>query len=456
MIISEKFKDKTYLVLGLGITGIGAVKALSKSGAKVYGWDDSPEKVSQGKQESEGLAIFTHPKELNWQEIDALILSPGIPTNGERKHPVVSLAEGLQKPIMTDIDLLYLAYPNAKYIGITGTNGKSTTTALVGHILKNHGYDAQVGGNIGKSVLEFTPADENTFYVIETSSYQLEILKDAKFDVCIFLNITPDHLDRHLNFENYFQAKAKIFEHQKRDGISIINIDIPELQLVRASLLNCISFSTSNSDADVSFIGSSLNDIQKGFSVDLSSLSNLPGEHNKENIQAAYCACKLYNISPKEIIESVRSFEGLPHRMQKIHECRDIQFINDSKASNSVSTEKALQCFKNIHWIVGGLPKSEGLANLSKDLLPNVKTAYLIGEAEDNFAKFMDAAGVKYKKCGNLNNAILNIKENATAGDNVLLSPACASFDQFKNFEHRGEVFCKLVKEHFQDNDNKQ
>jgi len=451
MIISDKFKDKTYLVLGLGKTGIGAVRSLSKSGAKVFGWDDAPEKVEHGKQESEGLASFVHPKDLNWSEIDAVVLSPGIPTMGEKKHHVVALAEALNKEMITDIDLLYIAHPHAKYICITGTNGKSTTTALIGHILKKHGLNAQIGGNIGTSVLALEPATEDSIYVIEASSFQLEILKYAKFDVTIFLNITPDHLDRHLTFENYFAAKAKVFEHQKPDGISIINIDIPELQIVQASLLNCISFSTTNDNADCSFVGKELHDLHKGFSANLSNLQNLPGEHNKENLLAAYCTCKHYGIQPKQIIEYIQSFEGLEHRMQTILAYDSVKFINDSKASNGVSTTQALKCFKNIHWIVGGLAKSDGLSTIPLELLPNVKTAYLIGSAEEDFAKFMEDAGVDFKKCGNLNNAILNIKENLTSGDNVLLSPACASFDQFKNFEHRGQVFSNLVKEHFQD-----
>lgn len=456
MIISSKFKDKTYLVLGLGKTGIGAIKSLAKSGAEVFGWDDNPKQIEIAKGETDGLATFTHPKELNWQEIDAIVLSPGIPTSGENKHHVVSLAEALEKPMLSDIDLLYIANPHAKIIAITGTNGKSTTTALIGHILKTKYNNVFVGGNIGKSVLEFDEGDKNSIYVIEMSSFQLEISKYIKFDVSIFLNITPDHIDRHGSFENYFAAKAKIFELLKPEGLGIINIDFPELEILRASLINSIAFSTSDPNADTSFIDNNLNDLQKGFSEEIEDLTNLPGEHNKENILAAYSACEYLGIEPKQIIKAIKSFPGLDHRIKTIYKMGEVLFIDDSKATNAQSTENALKCFERIHWIVGGIAKEGGLDSINKEILFNVKTAYLIGSAENDFAKFMEANNIDYKRCGNLNRALEMVKNNLNEHDVVLLSPACASFDQFKNFEHRGQVFQKLVIEHFGQNETKQ
>lgn len=453
MITSDKFKNKTYLVLGLSRTGIGAIKSLAKSGANVFGWDDNLEKIENAKEQSDGLATFTHPKELNWQEIEAVILSPGIPTKGEKKHHVVALAEALGKTLLSDIDLLYLANPEAKYIAITGTNGKSTTTALIAHILSTNGKNVHVGGNIGRSVLEFDVVDSNGFYVIETSSFQLEILKYAKFDVAVFLNISPDHLDRHLNFENYFAAKAKIFEHLKPNGISIVNVDVEGLNIISVGLLNNTSFSITNPNADINFIENSLNDLQKGFSQKLDGIANLPGEHNKENILAAYATCKNFGVEPKKITKAIRSFPGLDHRIKTILKRDEISFIDDSKATNGQSAEKALKCFQNIHWIVGGKAKTDGLNSINKSAFSNVKIAYLIGSTENEFAKFMENNNIEYKRCGNINKALEFMKNDLVSGDNVLLSPACASFDQFKDFEHRGRAFQKLVKEHFNSNE---
>lgn len=448
MIVSEKFKNKTYLVFGLGRTGLGAIKSLAKSGAKVFGWDDNAKNIEDAKLETDGSAVFLHPKDINWSEIDHIVLSPGIPFQEGHEHEVVALARALNKSIISDIDLLNQACPDATYIGITGTNGKSTTTALVGHILKEAGKTVQVGGNIGKAVMELDPLGEGDFYVLELSSYQLDLMNNVRINIAAFINITPDHLDRHITFENYLAAKLKIFNTQGVDDTAIISLDYPDTKLMHSTMGNTVSFSIVDREADICTEGAMLTDRLTGFSTILGSLQYLPGSHNLENIAVAYAISTTVGLSPKEIVSFIKSFKGLKHRMQTVLEKDGVRFINDSKATNANSVEKALNCFDKVYWIAGGMPKSDGISSLAPQFA-KIKHAYLIGQAQEEFAKVLSSHNVEFDKCGTLDKALEMIKKEKLEEGVILFSPACASFDQYKDFEHRGEVFEKLVNEKF-------
>lgn len=448
MITSAAFKDKTYLVFGLGRTGLAAIKSLGKSGARVFAWDDKQENIEKAKEVADGMVQFVHPKDLKWQEIDEIVLSPGIPFLPGKEHQVVALARALNKPIVSDIDLLYQACPEATYIGITGTNGKSTTTALIGHILKENKKDVQVGGNIGIPVMELEIKGSEGIYVLELSSFQLDITKTARMNIVAFINISPDHIDRHGSFENYLSAKMKIFANQSMEDVAIISHDYPETKIIHSTMGNTVSFSTVDREADICTEGNNLTDRVSGFSGSLGNLPYLPGVHNLENVAAAYAAATSYGIAPKDAVAAIKTFKGLKHRIQTVLEIDDLKFVNDSKATNANSVEKALRCFDKVYWIVGGLPKSDGITPLIPEF-KRIEHAYLIGQAQDEFAKVLIANDVKFDKCSTLDNALETIKKSGVKSGVVLFSPACASFDQFKDFEHRGDVYIKLVNEKF-------
>jgi len=441
MIVSKKFQNRTYYVVGLGRTGIGAVNALLKSGASIFAWDDNAENRSYiaGSE-----AKLIEPSIVQWKNIDCVVLSPGIPTIGPKVHEVVRLAKENSVPITSDLDLLYEACPNATYVGITGTNGKSTTTALVGHILKECRKKVCVGGNIGLSVMELEELEEDGFYVIEASSYQLDITRNVRFNFAALLNITPDHLDRHLNMENYVAAKARIFSNQLVGDAAIISKDYEQTRVLikKLKLPTVVSALTA---ADVFIEKRIIHDGPAQY--DLNDMTYLPGKHNEENILAAYTICKKTGIKPEEIIAAIKTFKGLAHRIESVLEKDGLKFINDSKATNADAAQKALECFNEIYWIVGGVDKSDGIDSLMP-LMHKVKKAYLIGNAQERFADTLDQASCAYKKCGTLEAALLEIKKDTREGV-VLLSPACASFDQFKDFEDRGDIFKKLVLKHF-------
>lgn len=429
MIVSDIFKDKSYYVFGLGRTGKAVTNSLMKSGALVTVWDNNPGNINIMSEK----CSKTPPNETDWANIDFLVLSPGVPIIGDNKNEVVTYAEDHGVEIISDFDLLYQACPDAQYVGITGTNGKSTTTALLGHVLKNSGIKAQIGGNIGIPVMELDMTDSSGIFVLEASSYQLDITKHLKFNIAAIINITPDHLDRHLTFENYLNAKKRIFSGAKH---TISSIDYPELE-------NCsnIKFSKSK-DADYSLLNGILKDDNTSF--DFQDLKFLPGEHNAENILTAFIICKKLGVSTEIIEKHIKAFQGLPHRMELVLEKDGIKFINDSKATNADAAEKALKCFENIYWIVGGKSKVDGITPLVP-LMHKVKRAYLIGESQDAFATIFESANCSYQKVGTIENALKQIKDDNITSGVVLLSPACASFDQFKDFEARGNAFKKLV-----------
>ena len=416
-------KDKEVGVFGLGKAGSGTVKALEASGAKIVVWDDN---VSS----PHSLEMEQWP----WKELSYLILSPGIPFTHPKPHKVVILAQQNNVPIICDIELLYLSKPQARFVGITGTNGKSTTTALIGHIIRAAGIPCEVGGNIGISALELSPLNKDGIYVIETSSYQLDLLDKTRFNVAILLNITPDHLDRHGDMEGYMKAKKRIFRNQKAEDFAIIGIDNTITKTIaepKPSASQVISISASG----------------KVDELGLGKLPYLPGMHNKENIAAAYAACSALGIDHAKIIAAIQSFKGLAHRMERVAEKNGTLFINDSKATNAEAAEKALLSYeKPILWIAGGKAKEGGIEAL-KPLFQKIEHAFLIGDATELFARTLEQNNVSYSRCGTLDKAVkeAHAKARTLKKATILLSPACASFDQFKNFEERGEIFSKLV-----------
>jgi UDP-N-acetylmuramoylalanine--D-glutamate ligase len=446
MIICNKFSDKTIYVAGLGKTGLGAVKSLLASSAKVYAWDDNPTVRNDCVLKYNDLQIVS-PNDLNWKQIDFLLPTPGMPTLKGKEHDAIKYAMQNNVKIISDIDILYMACPEAGFIAITGTNGKSTTTALIGHVFTECGVKTEVGGNIGISVLELEPLHKDQIFVLELSSYQLDLLSSAKFDVAILLNITPDHLEHHGTMENYINAKFKIFRNQKQYDKAIISVDYQEHLALISKLQAPLGFSTKN-PTDIYIRNRIIIDNINNLKFDLSDYKLLPGEHNEENIAAAYAACISMGLNPEKIVKAIKTFKGLAHRIELVLEKNGVKFINDSKATNAASVEKAFNCFDTLYWIAGGLPKTDGIHPL-RPLLQKVKHAFLIGKAQDEFAEVLSKERIPYTKAFTLENALDNLKKFELSNCVVLLSPACASWDQFKSFEHRGDEFKRLVIEKF-------
>lgn len=431
----NKYKNQNVAVFGLGKTGLSVINALMKSGARIYAWDDNKEQIANVKMMYRECN-FIHPKEYNWHEIRTLILSPGVPISYPTPHWIVKLARSVNCKIKSDIELfLEVKATNQKVIGVTGTNGKSTTVSLIGHVLKSAGKKLAIGGNLGVPVLELERDAE--IYVIEFSSFQLELMNKINVDIAVLLNITPDHIDRHGSMENYIATKLKLINSSE---IAVIGCDneitadvfnkftgnkIP----ISASMLPSLSSQCPNTG------------IQPGHVSDMK--INLIS--NAENIAAAYAVCKLLKIDNNTIIDGVKSFPGLKHRNELLGKIENVFFVNDSKATNAKSSEKAILSYKNIYWIVGGRSKEGGIESLSKHFT-RIRKAFLIGESTEAFANVMGNK-VDYMKCYDLENAFklafegaINSKEEVT----ILLSPACSSFDQWKNFEERGDTFCTM------------
>jgi UDP-N-acetylmuramoylalanine--D-glutamate ligase len=453
-------KGKNIVVFGLGKAGMASVKSLSNGGAFITASDDSKDSMLALDSQKIANVKIEYYNLINWNIVDILVLSPGVPFTHPKPHPVVIAAQKENCPVICDIELLYLANKKANFIGITGTNGKSTTTALTGHILKNSGTKTQVGGNIGIPALNLENLSDDGNYVIEMSSYQLDLVTQTKFNIAVWLNITPDHIDRHGDIEGYIKAKKRIFQNQGKDDVAVIGVDDVFSENVyndlkkQAKISHIIPVSVDKILPDgVSIIngvnGVLVDNIDKKIEIKLGELKKLQGKHNAQNIAMAYVACKYSGVDSENFLKGVRSFDGLPHRMQYITEKNGVLYINDSKATNAEAASKALGTFKNIYWIAGGVSKAGGIEPL-QEYFPKIKHAYLIGAAQDEFATTLDGK-VLYSKCGDLKNAFMKAKKDAeNSGENnsvVLLSPACASFDQWSNFEVRGSAFVGYVNE---------
>lgn len=449
---------KTYLVHGLARSGMACVDFLLQSNHRVYVLDSDPEKMALACEK--GAQVWGDVSSCNTSPsrgevfadmsfLTAVIQSPGIPLS----HPIAQQAIDANVRLMGDVDLFRETYPTARIIGITGTNGKSTTTTLIGHILKEAGIPVAVGGNVGVPVMSLPKLPSDGIYVLELSSYQLEISTCLSLDYAVWTNITPDHLDRHGTLEDYVYAKMKIFASKENPPISMISIDdeyslqvYDEMNEAHPGYLIPISV-TRPLLGGIFVLDGLLVDATGGERLvvgDLSKLVYLKGQHNHQNIALAYGVTRAAGLDPAVIMQGVESFKGLAHRQEIVRVLDKVTFVNDSKATNADAASQALTAFDEIYWIVGGVAKSDGIESLLP-ILGGVKKAYLIGESSASFAKTLDGH-LDYVHCGDMEAAIKQAyADAATLGGVVLLSPACASFDQYRDFEHRGDAFRACV-----------
>ena len=452
------FNGKTVAVFGLARSGISAGRALKSGGAEVVGWDDKAE--ARDAAATAGISVRDLGG-IDWREVAAFIVSPGVPLTHPAPHPLVVKAKEARTEIIGDVELFLRALARkdaaaqAKVVCVTGTNGKSTTTALIGHLLSLLGYDAEVGGNIGKPVLELAPPSARRAYVLELSSYQLDLTPSVKPDVAVLINITPDHLDRHGTMARYAAVKEKLFVRQRRGDVAVVGVDdAPSAEIcTRLSARGDVSVTAVSVGKalgrGVYVLDGKLYDASGATSrevQDLRALARLPGAHNWQNAAMAYAAVRSLVKDPGEIGGAMASFPGLAHRIELVGRIGHVRFVNDSKATNAEAAARALGCYDNVYWIAGGRPKEGGIESL-RPFFPRLKRTYLIGEAADAFASTLGGE-VAHVKAGTLEAALrLAAKEAEGARGSeavVLLSPACASFDQFRDFEQRGAEFKRV------------
>lgn len=453
MILLPFASGKIYGVVGLGKSGRATVASLLASGAQVLAWDDG--EAGRNAAQKEFSALVIKPiAEWNFSALTSLVMSPGILIS----HPAVMAAQKSSVEVIGDIELLYRAQPAATYVCITGTNGKSTTTTLIAHVLKACGKRVEVGGNLGTPALALAPLGVDGIYVLELSSYQLDLVRTTKFNTALLLNISPDHLDHHGNMENYVAAKMHIFDRMDADDIAIVGVDDTTCEAICRTLLHeteqlvlPIAASCTVTHGVYWANGALHNTLRDAAQVgDISGVKSLQGEHNGQNAAAAYAACLINGCGHADIIAAMQTYPGLAHRMEWLGEIGGVQFVNDSKATNADAAEKALKTYDDMYWILGGVAKEGGIAPLAQ-YFPKIRHAYLIGEAAADFVKTLEGQ-VSYTQCGTLDKAFDAAKKAATLAAQknpetrpcVLLSPACASFDQFANFEVRGAAFSKL------------
>ncbi len=460
MIKARTYEGQTLAVFGLGRTGITAALSLARGGATVWAWDDN--EAARAAAEKSGVTLKDLSR-ANWNDCNALVLSPGVPDKLPKPHWTALKAKEHDVPIICDIEIFaseVAAKPEnerPKIIAITGTNGKSTTTALIGHILQSCGKDVQIGGNIGRGVLDLNKMHAGMHYVIELSSYQLERTHSLRTNAAVFLNLSPDHLERHGDMKAYETAKRRIFDNQTSDDAIIIGVDSEPTKRICSevtaqngrrifpvSVKKCLGRGASVMKGKLY-----CNIHHKAVEIcDLSNAKALEGIHNHQNAAAAFAAVQSLGLDPKAIGEAILSFPGLAHRMETIGTVGPVRFVNDSKATNADAAKQALKSYDNIFWVAGGQSKSGGIEPLS-DLFGHISKAYLIGAAAPEFHKTLTKKKVDHKVSGELEKAILCATRDAMASKKpnpiVLLSPACASFDQFKSFETRGDAFRTYV-----------
>ncbi len=458
MIAARSFANQTVGVFGLARSGGASVRALKAGGAAVYAWDDNEALRNTAAQDGATVAPFGE-----WPRFKALILSPGVPLTHPKPHEVVLAARAIGAEVIGDMELFAreirptgATKSRSPVVAITGTNGKSTTTALIGHILSACGFTPEVGGNIGKPVLDLAAPNGRTVYVLEVSSYQVDLSPGLVPDVSVLTNITPDHIDRHGTLENYAAVKARLLEHTAKDGHVCIGVD----DALSASIYTRLSINGGAEAVPVSVgkvlgrgifvVDGTLYDAQGQRAtkvMDLSAAAHLPGAHNWQNAALAYAATKALVKDSRAIARAIESFTGLAHRMEDVGRVGKVRFVNDSKATNAEAAERALVCFPDIYWIAGGRAKEGGIESLSP-LFGRIRKAYLIGEAAKDFARTL--GDVPHEISGALDRAVAcafsDARNSSAPAPVVLLSPACASFDQFRDFEARGDAFRAMVK----------
>lgn len=455
MIPAASFQGRKVAVFGLARSGLAAVRALVAGGAEVLAWDD---KIPAREGAAAAGATVRYWGDWPWDDIAALVLSPGVPLYHPEPHDVVLRARECNIEVIGDIELFARTIRpdrdkpgRAPLIAITGTNGKSTTTALIGHILKSCGFDAQVGGNIGKPVLELEPPAAKTIYVLEVSSYQIDLSPGLVPDVGVLSNITPDHLDRHGTLESYALTKGRLLRGCSAGGVRVIGVDDAYCSAIFTALAASGRTTVPVSVGKVLSRGlfvldGELFDAQISHTTRLANLheaEHLPGVHNWQNAALAFAAVRTFVRNAENIATALYDFPGLRHRIELVGRLDKVRFVNDSKATNADAAAKALACFDDIFWIAGGRPKAGGLDGL-ESFFPRIRKAFLIGEAEEAFAEALRDK-VPVERCGTLDRAFAAAAaaaaQSSAEAPVVLLSPACASFDQFKDFESRGDAF---------------
>ena len=435
MITAKAFAGKHYAVYGLARSGLATADALLASGARVTAWDAKEEARAKAPANTEIADL----DEADLSQFDSLVVTPGLPLN---RHPIAKRARDAGVEIIGDIELFARARPELpphKVVGITGTNGKSTTTALIHHILKMADVPTTMGGNIGLPILAQDPLPEGGVYVLELSSYQIDLTQSLDCDVAVLLNITPDHLDRYESFQAYAASKARLFAMQSPENVAVV------------MLADGASAGVAHAAKSKYLIAAPVDDFGD---PEWPTLHNLParsqsgwptlqGPHNAQNAAAAIEAARTLGLPDEAIVEGFETYPGLPHRMERIREKDGVLFVNDSKATNPTATAPALAAYPSIRWILGGQAKTENLDECAPHF-GHVRSAYTIGEAGELFAKLL-APHMPVANCETLENALNHAAEDSQPGDTVLLSPACASFDQFRDFEQRGDRFRDLV-----------
>jgi UDP-N-acetylmuramoylalanine--D-glutamate ligase len=453
MIPARSFNGKRVALFGLGGSGLATAHALAEGGAEVLAWDDNPDSVAKAEQDRIPVGDL---RQADWTSFASCVLSPGVPLTHPKPHWTVELARAAGVEVIGDIELFARERtkraPKAPFIAITGTNGKSTTTALTAHIIKQSGRDTQMGGNIGRAVMTLDPPTSKRFYVVECSSYQIDLSPSINPTAGILLNLTPDHLDRHGTMQHYAAIKERLVAGSDTAIIGVDDVYGSQIadRLERAGK-DVVRISKRLPLPDGFFAdGTSLMEAEHGRYERigfLEGIGSLRGQHNAQNALAAVVACLKAGLELGEIQSGLESFPGLAHRMEQVGRKGHVLFVNDSKATNADAAAPALSTFPRIYWIAGGLPKEGGIESL-RGYFTRIAKAYLIGEAAPAFSATLGEA-VPYEISGTLDAAVEHAAADAArdeAGEvAVLLSPACASFDQYKNFEVRGEAFRAAV-----------
>ena len=461
MIPVTGLKGARVAVLGLGRSGLSAARSLRAGGAHPVCWDDTPAARERARQD--GFEVTDLARDRALDDIARLIVSPGIPHLYPEPHPVVRAALEAGVPVDNDIGLFFRSLGGGAWdefdqpprvVAVTGSNGKSTTAALIHHVLEHAGKPAQLAGNIGRGVLDIDPPGDGAVVVLELSSYQTDLARALTPDVAVFTNLSPDHLDRHGGLGGYFAAKRRLFAEGGPDR-AVVGVDEAEglflagqlaegpgdARVIRVSVTRKLAGPGWSVFARKGFLSEYRKGRQAG-SIDLRAVRGLPGAHNHQNACAAYAACRALGLAPRVIEQGFLSFGGLPHRSQVIAERDGVTFVNDSKATNVDAALRALLAFERIRWICGGLQKEGGVAGL-KPGLKNVAKAYVIGREAAQFALGLE--GVEAEACITMDRAVARAMADAQPGETVLLAPAAASFDQYDNFEQRGEDFISQV-----------
>ncbi len=451
----ETMRGQSVALFGLGGSGLSTARALVDGGAEVAAWDDSP--AARERASAAGIALVDLA-EADWRAFKLFVLAPGVPLTHPAPHWTVNLADAAGVPVVGDIELFVrergARAPDAPFVAITGTNGKSTTTALIAHVLKEAGREVAMGGNIGVPVLDLPPPAAGRTHVVECSSYQIDLAPSLAPSVGCLINITPDHLDRHGDLQRYAAIKERLVAHS---DVALVGVDDEPCREIHARLRARAGaprvVAVSGKDSPLADVWVSEHRVmargEAAPAADLQPARALRGAHNGQNAAFAYAAARTLGVERERIASAFVTFPGLAHRMEEVGRLGRVLFINDSKATNADAAEKALMSFRDIHWILGGRPKAGGIEPL-RPLFPRVAKAYLIGEAADEFALTL-AGAVPFVRSGTLGAAVEAAAEDATHSPGrepaVLLSPACASFDQFANFEARGEAFRASVAE---------